>query len=72
MQRQNDTVALSIPECVGLGSLYLFGLFLIVNGYVGIFGVFEDAGATRSWSIFAAVPILAISYFFGLCSTISA
>ena len=59
----------SLTGMLAVGSLGVLGVFLIIDGQTNIFLIFEQYGKSTSWGIFAAVPILVISYLFGLYLT---
>src|ERR1039458_3000987 len=51
----------------GVGALCLLGVFLFLDGRApSLFPTFEQYAKTSSWSVVAAVPVLAVSYVLGL------
>ena len=56
----------SLTGLLAVGSLGILGIFLIVDGQTNVFLIFEEYGKSTSWGIFAAVPMLVLSYLLGL------
>lgn len=56
----------SLTGLLAVGSLGMLGIFLIIDGQTNIFVIFEEYGKSTSWGIFAAVPMLVLSYLLGL------
>ena len=56
----------SFTGLLAVGSIGVLGVFLIVDGRTNIYVIFEEYGKSTSWGIFAAVPLLVLSYLLGL------
>ena len=56
----------SFTGLLAVGSIGVLGVFLIIDGQTNIYLIFEEYGKSTSWSIFAAVPLLVLSYLLGL------
>ena len=52
----------------GVGSLLILGIFFILNGTLEIWSTIEDAAALKGWVILVAIPIVVVSYLFGIIS----
>jgi hypothetical protein len=66
------TTKLSIQETGGtiaVGSLVLFGLFLLIDGLLDAFSIIEPYAATATWTILVSVPLLVISYLLGVVTS---
>ena len=66
MSSSGDALA-SFAGPAGVGALCLLGAFLFLDGRApGLFPTFEQYAKTSSWSVVAAVPVLAVSFVLGL------
>jgi hypothetical protein len=52
----------------GVGSLLILGCFFILNGTIGIWDTMEEAAGLKGWNIFVSIPIVVVSYLFGIIS----
>ncbi len=66
MSTSGDSIS-TLAGPAGVGALCLLGLFLFLDGRApDLFPTFEQFAKTASWSVVAAVPVLAVSYVLGL------
>jgi hypothetical protein len=66
MSSSGDALA-SFAGPAGVGALCLLGAFLFLDGRApGLFPTFEQYAKTSSWSVIAAIPVLAVSFVLGL------
>ena len=57
---------------LGVGSLELPGVFFLVDGPTNFVPFAETILKTSTWTLFATVPLLVVSYVLGLISSIGA
>ena len=50
----------------GVGALMILGVFFILNGTLEIWDVIEDASNLSGWSILVSIPLVVVSYIFGI------
>lgn len=55
---------------LGVGSLQILGVFLILDGTLGFLAFLETYAKTSTWAILVTVPLLVVSYVFGLISSL--
>ena len=70
-----DSLKSSLENLTGMlsvGSLWLLGAFLFLDGRTDIFHVLETYGKSTSWALVAAVPTLVIAYVLGVFAVTAA
>jgi hypothetical protein len=70
-----DSFKSSIENLTGMlsiGSLCILGVFMFLDGRTSIFYTLETYGKSASWTIVAAIPILAIGYIVGVFASTAA
>jgi len=66
MSSSGDALA-TFAGPAGVGALCLLGAFLFLDGRApSLFPTFEQYAKTSSWSVVAAIPVLAVSFVLGL------
>jgi hypothetical protein len=51
---------------LGVGAIAFFGLFLIVDGMVGVFDLVEAMGKSVTWGVIGLLPTVVVTYIVGL------
>ena len=57
-----------VTGAMGVGSLYVLGIFFVLDGCYGFLGFTEEYAQTVTWTIVAAIPIAFVTYLLGLIS----
>jgi hypothetical protein len=51
---------------LGVGAIAFFGLFLIVDGMIGVFDLVETMGKSVTWGIIGLLPTVVVTYIVGV------
>lgn len=57
---------------LAVGSLCFLGIFMVVDGFTGLYVLIEDYSADAAWAVLFAFPALVLSYVLGLLATLGA
>ena len=50
----------------GVGSLIILGIFFILNGTIELWDTLEAAIELKGWNVLVSVPLVVVSYLFGI------
>jgi hypothetical protein len=51
---------------LGVGAIAFFGLFLLVDGLIGVFDLVEAMGKSVTWGIIGLLPTVVVTYIVGV------